>query len=63
MVAVERARTELSSLVASSTISLLGADFLRRIAVAGSCSGSTSGAVIEAFSLQVEGRKECPESE
>jgi hypothetical protein len=51
MVAVERASTELSSLVASSTISLLGAFFLRRIAVAGSCSGSALGATIEAFSL------------
>lgn len=42
MVAFERVMTELSSFVASSTMSLLGADLRRRMAVAGSWLGSTS---------------------
>lgn len=43
MVAVDKVMTELSSLVASSTINLLGDDLRRRMAVAGSWLGSTCG--------------------
>src|SRR5689334_18733765 len=45
MVAVDMDSTELSSLVASSTMSLLGADLRRRMAVAGSAFSSTCGSL------------------
>ena len=57
----ERARTELSSLVVSSTINLLGAALLRRIAVAGSCSGSL-GVTMKAFSLFKQTFPQCVSS-
>lgn len=52
IVAVERVMTELSSFVASSTINLLGAALRRKMAVAGSWLGSSSGSSIPELGLQ-----------